>query len=84
MFKVWHETASDGEALGSIPSLPLLPGSLVSVPSMGQIDLFENYKYWIRIYETTYKKENCTRTIRIVRIVIKHLEMNQILALNNP
>ena len=44
---------------GSTSSLPLLPGQLlprvivsVWVPSVGQIDLFENDQHWIRICET--------------------------------
>ena len=63
----WHWTESTGEAqvLGMwgvwiISSLPLLPGSLwhglevsVMVPSMSQMNLFNNYWCWIGILYTS-------------------------------
>ena len=65
MFWVWYYTISDYEATaGDIwgvyktASLPLIPNSLwlgelvlFKVPSVGQMDMFENYSYSKKILE---------------------------------
>ena len=55
---------------------------------MSQIDQFENYLYCIEIHETMTLQTNDYPQIKwgiesIIIIVIKHLEIKQILALNN-
>ena len=72
---VWHSISSGREApvleiLGvwKIPSLTLLPGPLwpgmivaVKVPSMDQIELFENYLYLIGILNVIYLEIICIK-----------------------
>ena len=79
--KIWYWVASGGEdpvlelwGVRSTPSLPFLQGLLrvgvhVKVPSLGQIDSFEDWLSLIWIFETTFLCENYLYLIEILDII---------------